>query len=302
MSIQRKAGDPESLIVNTKATKSKLTIEQVKAYCKAAGVEYRPADENHIVRYVASSQAVDRESDIMVMAGGDFTLFKTNPVFIWAHDLYEIPLGTVINLEVQVDKLIADVLYHCITEVSQDICEMALAGHIKAVSIGFRGLPGGVKFPDEATRQSLGMRPGGLIFERWELHELSQCPVGMNQEALQVRSLNKKTIALLKGENPSNILDEEDIPMKPDELTKAITDGVTAGVAAAFKAQKAVETEEIPAAETPAAPANPAPAAPAKPEESKALADMLKSSRIVGEAGKSAMDVLTERFTAKETA
>lgn len=295
MSMQRKAGDPESLVVNTKAVKSKLTIPQVQAYCKAAGVEYRPGDENHIVRYIASSQAVDRESDIMVMAGGDFALFKTNPVFIWAHDLYEIPLGTVINLEVQGEQLVADVLYHCITEVSQDICAMALAGHIKAVSIGFRGLPGGVKFPDEETRQALGMRPGGLIFERWELHELSQCPVGMNQEALQVRSLNKKTIALLKGENPTTILDEEDIPMKPDELTKAITDGVTAGVAAAFAAQKkTVETEtEVPPA--PAVPPVKVPDLP-KPEENKALAALMKDPRIVGAGVKSPMDILNERF------
>ncbi len=297
--IQRKAGDPESMVIKTIMGKKKWTVQEVKDLCTSAGVEYRPGDENHIVRYIASSQAVDRESDVMVMAGGEFTQFKTNPVFIWAHDLYEVPLGTVINIEVQGDKLIADVLYHCITEVSQDICAMALAGHIKAVSIGFRGLPGGVKFPNEQERQALGMRPGGLIFERWELHELSQCPVGMNQEALQVRALNKKTIALLKGEDPTTNLEEEDINMKPDEITKTVSDAITAAMPAlGTSIADAISKAMTPAVVAPVVP----PAAPVVPEANKTLAALLASQRIAGPAPVSPMDRLANRFTSEKVA
>ncbi len=297
--IQRKAGDPESMVLKTMVQPKKWTVDALKAACESVKVQYRPGDENHMVRYIASSQVVDRESDVMIMGGGDFTLFKTNPVFIWAHDLYEIPLGSVVNLEIQGDKLIADVLYHCITDESADLCEMALAGHIKGVSIGFRGLPGGVKFPTEAERQALGMRPGGLIFERWELHELSQCPVGMNQEALQVRSLKKKTIALLKGLDPTTILEEEDINMKPEEVTKSVNDAIAAAVPGIITAV----TEAINKAPAVAAPPPVPP--PVKPaEENKALAAFMAGNpRIFGTEAKTGLDALIERSTTvKETA
>ncbi len=293
MKNYHKAGDPMSKILPTAMGQKAFAAEWVKDKCAAVGVEYRKGDEKNVVQYIASTQNADREGDVMVMSGGDFKEFLTNPVFIWAHDLQEIPLGSVIDLKIEGNKLLATVLYHCITEISKDMCALALTGHIKGVSLGFRSKMNGIKFPTEQERNGLGMRPGGVIFQAWELYELSQCPVGMNSEALKVRSLNKKTIALLKGEDPSNISEvdpsnanDEDVNMTPDEVKKAIADGITEAIPGIIAAVKAAPAPVVPPVNTERE----------TPAPNKALEALIKGNpKIYGPAQKSAFDTVMDR-------
>jgi len=229
--MRHKAGDPVSKFLEVKVLKKEWTPATVKALCEARGVKYQAGDEDNIITFIASSQIADREGDIVMLDGLDCSDYLTNPVFMWVHDLGDKPpLGA--GLEVTIDKsdinkpkLLITVLFQQVQQFAREVCELYKLGYLKAVSIGFRSKINGLKFPTEAERSALGMRPGGLIFIGSELYELSGCPVGMNQEALKVRSWSQKTIALLKGENPSNI-ESEDINMTPDEVKKAITDAI----------------------------------------------------------------------------
>lgn len=247
------------------AVSKAYTADEVKSMCKKAGIVYQAGDEANVVTFEASNQTPDREGDIILMSGGDFTDFKKNPVFQWVHELYEKPIGAVIDLTIdKADKknprLLATVVFQQVTQEARELCELVKLGYIKAVSIGFRNKRGGIKFPSESERDGLGMIPGGVIHTAWDMIELSLCPVGMNQDALRVRSISSKTIALLKGIPDATIPQEDDLDMKPEEVKKALADGLAEAVPA-FASALATEIKK--AMTTP--PAEPE----KKPEEGK---------------------------------
>lgn len=223
--------DLKQKVITISSVDKAWTGEEVKALCRKAGIKYQEGDEKNIAQFEASNQSVDREEDIVVMDGGDFTDYRKNPVLQWVHELYSEPIGAVIDI--QIDKsdktnprMIATCLFQQVQQHARELCELVRLGYLKAVSIQFRNKPGGYKFPSDDERKVLGMGPGGVIHTAWKMIELSLCPVGMNQDALKLKSLNSKTIALLKGMRESTILLEDDINMKPEEVTKAIKDGL----------------------------------------------------------------------------
>ncbi len=246
------------------------TADQVKTLCKKAGITYQAGDEANVVTFEASNQTPDREGDIILMSGIDFTDFKKNPVFQWVHDLQTVPIGAVIDLQVdKADKknprLLATCIFQQVTETARDLGELVRLGYLKAVSIGFRNKRGGIKFPSESERDAMGMIPGGVVHTACDLIELSLCPVGMNQAALRVRSINSKTIALLKGVPDATIPQEapnqDDLDMKPEDVKKLVADGI-ADAAPAFATALAGEIKKI---LTPAPAGEPPPPAPVPP-------------------------------------
>lgn len=248
-----------------------FSVDQVKAMCKKAGITYQAGDEENVVTFEASNQTPDREGDIVMMSGGDFTDFKKNPVFQWVHDLTDIPIGAVIDLSIDKSdkanpRLMATCIFQQVTESARDLCELVKLGYLKAVSIGFRNKRGGIKFPSEQEREAMGMMPGGVVHTAWDLYELSLCPVGMNQDALRVRSINSKTIALLKGVPDATIPEEDELDMKPEDVKKAIAEGL-ADAAPVFASAIAAEMKKAvtaPASEAPAQGLKELPAAQAK--------------------------------------
>lgn len=209
--------------------KKSWTKEECQALCKATkcDLEYQEGDENRMVQFVASTETADREGDVMKMAGMDAGNFLSNPAFLYVHDYESIVIGTVVELKIEGKKLLATVIFQSVTDEAVDLCMLAKQRHVRAVSIGFSGKPGGVRTPTDQERADLQMRNYGVIYEQWELFELSLCPVGMNPEALQVRALHTKTITLLKGLKSTTIQNNEEIDMKPEEILAAIEKGLS---------------------------------------------------------------------------
>ena len=214
-------------------TNKVFTAAEVAAMCKDMGIPFEDGDEKKVVEFIASDEKSDRDGDVMQMNGMDADNFKSNPVFLWAHEYDQHAIGNVIKLVVDKTdstnaKLVITVLFQTITDEGKDLCALALKRVLRAVSIGFRAKEGGIKFPSEAEREALNMRPGGVIFMEWELYEVSLCPVGCNPRALAKAQLHKKTFDLLKKQMLINISDSEEIDMTPQQIEKAIKDGIEA--------------------------------------------------------------------------
>lgn len=303
--------DYKAMTMPIAAIEKTFTGEEVKALCKKAGVKYQAGDEANVVVFEASNQVPDREGDIMLMDGADFTDFKRNPVFCWVHETWNKTIGAVINLEIdksnkKAPRLLATCLFHQVTEEARELCELTKLGYLKAVSIGFRNKRGGIKFPLEAEREALGMIPGGVIHTAWSLVELSLCPIGMNQDALRVRSLHSKTIALLKGVGDATIPDkattvDEELDMKPEDFKKALQEGIVE----ALPAVAAAVAAEIKKADTPPKPSEAVPEgakppeAPAGPHAKAFTPFMLANPDIFGKPDGNPLEAINARMAGK---
>lgn len=296
-------GDPESKTVTTTIVPKKWSAREIKALCDKIDPEmYVDGCEKEVIQFRATTEAVDREEDIVMAEGGDFKHYLSkNPAFLWAHDYSEKNIGSV--LDVKVDRtdpaklgLLMTVLFETVTQEGKDLHELCRRGFIRAVSIGYRAKRGGMRFPSEAERTVLGMGPYGVIYTAWDMIELSLCPVGMNQEALKVRSLNKKTIAMLKGEDHTTISDG-DIDMHADDVKKAIADGLAESLPGIITAVKAAIEPVKPAEVLPAAPVIPETPPASPPESSKAFDALIAGNpHIYGQPEKKGMDAILDRL------
>lgn len=138
------------------------------------------------VRFKISSEVVDRDGDILIAEGCDFSNYEKNPVFLPFHEYNEFPLGKVVNYFVEDKAIYADVYFPTVEELSTDeksVSEKAKlvdftyhcykTGMLNAVSVGF------LIQDYEENKET-----GGYIVKKWELLEFSAVSVPANQEAV----------------------------------------------------------------------------------------------------------------------
>lgn len=138
------------------------------------------------IRFKISSEVTDRDGDILIAEGCDFTNYEKNPVFLPFHDYKAYPLGKVVNYFVEDKAVYADVYFPKVEELSTDsesVSEKAKlvdftyhcykTGMLNAVSVGFI-IKDADKNPDS----------DGLIVKSWELLEFSAVSVPANQDAI----------------------------------------------------------------------------------------------------------------------
>lgn len=137
------------------------------------------------VRFKISSEVVDRDGDILIAKGCDFTNFAKNPQFLAFHNYREYPLGIPKNWGVEGDSVYCDVYFPKLEELATDAGQASekaklvdftyhcyKAGMLNAVSVGF--------IPKEASP----LEEGGMEITEWELLEFSAVSVPANQDAL----------------------------------------------------------------------------------------------------------------------
>lgn len=241
----------ESVAFKASIKKRTFKAEEVAAMCKARGITYREGDEKNIAVIEVTNERVDRDSDVVEVDGIDTKNFLNNPVFMWAHDLSREPVGNVLLLEKERgDKgkaLLATVLFHCLTDVSKNVCEMFMLGIVRATSIGFIPKRGGVYFPNETERAASGMQPWGVVFRQCELLEISGCPVPANPYALarevaksmspEGRKFGKAEGLLEEAEDFSDI-DAAVETERAAAAAKAASETAAAGIRAKAKAER----------------------------------------------------------------
>ncbi|MDD5016537.1 MAG: HK97 family phage prohead protease [Eubacteriales bacterium] len=143
------------------------------------------------LRFIGSDETPDRDNDIIEVAGWNLDQYIKNPVFLWAHNYNEPPIGKAINVEKDMvtRKLVFDVKFPTADEYpfADTIYKLYKGGYINATSVGFKGVKFKTRDEPEVTAMPEWQR--GRRYIEQDLLELSAVPVPSNPNALvQVRS------------------------------------------------------------------------------------------------------------------
>ncbi len=126
---------------------------------------------------VASSESVDRQGEIVVQDGIDINNYMKNPVILFGHDYWSLPIGKATEIVRQAGKTVVRGVFASAeaNPLAQQVRKLYEEGILKAVSIGF-----------------MPLEYNGNQITKSELLELSFVPVPANPEALSVLSLVKE--------------------------------------------------------------------------------------------------------------
>ena len=120
------------------------------------------------IRYSFSDASVGRDMHTILPDAWDLRNFNANPVFLWAHQDDELPVGRVEDLTTENGRLVGQVRY-ADHEFADTVYNLVKGGYLNATSTGW--------LPLEWRAANDRKRPGGLDFTRVELLEISQVPV-----------------------------------------------------------------------------------------------------------------------------
>ena len=67
--------------------------DECKALCEATGLEYHTGYEGRVIERITTTEAPDRDGDIVRYDGIDNSEYRTEPVVLFAHDRGSIPVG-----------------------------------------------------------------------------------------------------------------------------------------------------------------------------------------------------------------
>jgi len=161
----------------SKSGRASIAEVEHKAYVG----ELKEVDEKErTITAFISTEALDRQGDIMRASGAQLAAYKKNPVVLWAHNYATPPIGRNLWIKKVKDKpgLLAKTQF-ADTEFADEIFRLYQGKFLNAWSVGFMPLES--KEIDEDSSPSRGRDIG-----KWELLEYSAVPVPANPEALQL--------------------------------------------------------------------------------------------------------------------
>jgi HK97 family phage prohead protease len=169
----------------------------------ADGIE---AGEGRTLSFIISTNAVDRDNDVIDQNGWHLDTYKQNPVVLWAHDYTQLPLGRSTDIGVKDGRLKATTEFadHAFADT---VYRMLKGGFLRATSVGF--VP--KLFAENKDR-------GGLDIIEQDLLEFSIVPVPANPEALiearaagidvePIRRWAEGTLALFKATSTTKVVE-----------------------------------------------------------------------------------------------
>jgi len=123
------------------------------------------------ISYIFSDESVARDLHTIATAGWQLEHFLENPVFLFAHDTSQPPIGKVTSIEKRARQLVGTVEYADADTYpfADTIFRLTKGGFLNATSVSW--------LPLEWKASSDRKRPGGMDFTRQELLEISSVPV-----------------------------------------------------------------------------------------------------------------------------
>jgi len=237
--------------------------------------------DTQILTFVGSTEDVDRDGDILRVNGWDLAAYKQNPLFLWMHDAFGLPIGRAVKVTKNLaDKRLEFEIEFVRMEVypfADTVRRLYLGKFLRATSVRFR--PQKVLVPKtEEERQAMGLGPFGIEYVKQELLELSAVTVPANPQALRLsvggmlaeKSLGPKDLELVDRQIAA--AESRGVPdaVAPLRLLKSVYDDVRTIVVA----------DRIP----PIPNGNAAAGAAADPVDAR-VADALKACRLSARPG-----------------
>lgn len=138
------------------------------------------------LKFTISTDAVDRDNDVINQKGWVLKNYLKNPVTLWSHRGDEPPIGKTVWIGNEDDSLKAVVEFvpannPLVGDMAEGIYQMCKDGFISATSVGF--MPLEYELTTDKSRGADGWNPG-VDHLKQELFELSIVPVPANPEAL----------------------------------------------------------------------------------------------------------------------
>lgn len=129
--------------------------------------------QSRVLEFIGSTEAEDRDGEIIRAEGWVLDNYLKNPIVLWAHRYDQPPIGRCVGVKIDSGKLVfqvefADIETYAFADTIYRLCK---GGFISATSVGF--VPIEWEDGDE-----------GRIFTSQELLELSIVPIPSNPEAL----------------------------------------------------------------------------------------------------------------------
>jgi HK97 family phage prohead protease len=131
-----------------------------------------------VIPYILSTGAVARDGHTIAPAGWQLTNFRSNPVFLWAHESSEPPIGRLTDVSVANGALRGIVEYADADTYpfADTIFRLVKGGFLNSVSVSWD--------PIRWSYSTDRSRPGGIDFLEQELREVSQVPVPADVTAI----------------------------------------------------------------------------------------------------------------------
>jgi hypothetical protein len=282
------------------------------------------------VKFIASTNGVDRHGTRLRPKGCRYTNYLKNPVFLWNHRKHEEAepedvIGHVVDIRITNKTVEVTVEFKThredgsIRQKAWDCYQDVLAGILRAVSVGFIPLVENPKFRSPQEAEAYLAKGGVVDVEEWELCELSLTIVPSNPDAVAQRSfclrmpstssiVNRETFPILlkgaAGMDPKMVLEKLGVAADadPDAIVAALMKYL-AGADSDTDKQSVVKG--LLQMLVPAAPSAPAEAAPSSSSASdmgdareEALMDEVKSLRARAESLENEIQELKARAEA----
>jgi len=132
-------------------------------------------DEAKTFRFIGTSEAKDRDNEIVLIDAWDFSNYKNNPITLWGHENRSLPIGkTVAILKDEVKKVIYfDIEFSESYDFAKTVKGLVEEGILRATSVGFR-----------VNDWEWDEKSDALVFTKTELFEISIVNVPANQDAV----------------------------------------------------------------------------------------------------------------------
>lgn len=150
-------------------------------------------------RFVASTDSVDREGDVIVPDGMDSTDYERNPVILYLHDSSQPAVARCRKLYRMPRRIECDVMFpdrpdgHFGEWAPEEFKRLVDAGLLNAVSIRADVKANGWRDATKGDKERYGSDCRRVI-SRWSLIEISLVPIPMNQDAV-VLALGKGLVS-----------------------------------------------------------------------------------------------------------
>ncbi len=214
-----------------KKKKEEKITEEVKTTVKFFTKQNVDEDEGTVTA-VISTDAIDRDNEVLSPKGAILDNFLKNPVVLWVHNSFGMPVGKALWIKRGRKKITAKVKF-AKTDLGQEVFEMFKGGFLNAFSVGFIVKKSHSPTPDEIKKKP-ELAEAWRIFDEWELLEFSVVPVPANQEALAT-AVKQKTLTISDTTLEDMDMDVEEIFLTEDEQKKVDEEE---------KEEKEVDTDE----------------------------------------------------------
>jgi HK97 family phage prohead protease len=146
----------------------------------ASGKVLEAKDEDRSIVHVITRRVVDRDGDVIEPSGGRFENYRKNPIVLFGHRSWGLPIARNLELDVKDDEIVALTQFAGLEQASDEaerVYRLVRDGFLPATSIGF--------MPITWSEDKALPAQDGWWFKEWELFEYSVVSVPSNPEAIR---------------------------------------------------------------------------------------------------------------------